>query len=57
MIIYKRLGWKLLLNENQTININGEEIAILGVENWGSLDRFQKYGDLDKAIKGLKINQ
>ncbi len=51
---YKRLGWKLLLNENQTIKIGEDEIAILGVENWGSLSRFQKYGDLDKAIKGVQ---
>lgn len=51
---YKRLGWKLLLNENQTIEIGGEEIAIIGVENWGSLSRFQKYGDLDKAVLGVE---
>jgi len=51
---YKRLGWKLLLNENHTIKIGEEEIAIVGVENWGSLSRFQKYGDLDKAIKGVQ---
>ena len=51
---YQRLGWKLLLNENQTIEIGGEEIAIIGVENWGSMSRFQKYGDLDKAIIGVE---
>jgi len=51
---YNRLDWKLLLNENQTIKIGGEEIAIIGVENWGSMGRFQKYGDLDKAIAGVE---
>jgi len=51
---YNRLGWKLLLNENQTIKIGEDEIAIIGVENWGSLNRFQKYGNLDKAIDGVE---
>jgi len=51
---YKRMGWQLLMNENQTIEIGGEEIAIIGVENWGSMSRFQKYGDLDKAIAGVE---
>jgi predicted MPP superfamily phosphohydrolase len=51
---YKRLGWKLLLNENQTVKIGEQEIAIIGVENWGSMGRFQKYGDLDKAIAGVE---
>jgi len=53
---YKRIGWKLLMNENQTIEIEGEEIAIIGVENWGSMGRFQKYGDLEKAIIGVEDN-
>jgi len=51
---YKHLGWKLLLNENQVIEIEGEEIAIIGVENWGSMSRFQKYGDIEKAIAGVE---
>ena len=39
------LGWNLLRNENRRIMVDGEEIAILGCENWGA-GRFQKYGDL-----------
>lgn len=51
---YKRLGWNLLRNKNDIIRKGGQEIAIIGVENWGSLGRFQKYGDLDKAIQGAE---
>jgi predicted MPP superfamily phosphohydrolase len=51
---YHELNWKLLLNENHVLKSGADEIAILGVENWGSLGRFQKYGDLQKAITGVE---
>ncbi|MDG1476531.1 MAG: metallophosphoesterase [Vicingaceae bacterium] len=50
--VHKKLGWKLLLNENHIIEKNNERLAILGVENWGSELRFPKLGDIDKAKKG-----
>jgi hypothetical protein len=52
--LYKDMGWKLLRNENDIINDNGNELAIIGVENWGSMGRFPKHGDLSKAIKGVE---
>jgi predicted MPP superfamily phosphohydrolase len=48
-VTHKNMGWDLLLNENRRIKIEGEEIAILGIENWG-VGRFAKYGQMDKAI-------
>jgi len=48
----KEFGWNLMMNENKSINVDGDKISILGVENWAS-SRFQKYGDLDKAYSGL----
>ena len=39
------------MNENRRLRVNGEEIAIIGVENWGK-GRFSKYGDLSKAHAG-----
>ncbi|MCJ8212085.1 metallophosphoesterase [Mucilaginibacter sp. RS28] len=48
---HKRLGWDLLLNENRRLKIDGEEIGILGVENWGLISRFPKRGRLDLATK------
>jgi len=47
---HKNMGWNLLLNENQKLKIDGDEIAILGIENWG-VGRFAKYGRLDLALK------
>ena len=48
----KQLGWQLLLNENRLLTIKGEQIAIIGVENYSASPRFSKYGNLAKAIKG-----
>jgi predicted MPP superfamily phosphohydrolase len=47
--IHKTLGWDLLRNENRVIEINGEEIAVIGVENSSASPRFHNYGDLAKA--------
>jgi len=49
--IHKNYGWDLLLNENRRLKVDGEEIGILGVENWGKLSRFPKYGRMDLAVK------
>ena len=48
--IHRELGWNLLLNETAFIKRNHEQIAIVGVENWGT-GRFKKSGDLQKALK------
>ena len=50
--VHQKLGWELLRNEHRVIERNGQKIAIAGVENWGALRNFPKYGDLDKALAG-----
>ncbi|MCG3164990.1 MAG: 3',5'-cyclic adenosine monophosphate phosphodiesterase CpdA [Bacteroidia bacterium] len=52
--IHARLGWKLLRNQNQILEKDGAQLAIIGVENWGAAMRFPKYGDLDTAKKGVE---
>ena len=47
-----KMGFKLLMNENLIFTRNEEQIALLGVENWG-LPPFPQYGDLEKANEGL----
>jgi len=47
---HKNMGWNLLLNEHRSIKIGGEEIGILGIENWGA-GRFAKYGRMDLAVQ------
>ena len=49
----KEFGWNLLRNENTNIEVDGERLNIIGVENWAS-SRFQQYGDLDSAYKGIE---
>lgn len=49
---FKRIDFTLLLNEGITLSENGQEIAVLGVENWG-LPPFRQDGDLGKALKDV----
>ncbi|MDB4925669.1 metallophosphoesterase [Mucilaginibacter sp.] len=51
---HKNMGWDLLLNENHRLKVNGEEIGILGCENWGELTRFPKYGKMEPTLKGTE---
>ncbi len=49
---HQKLGFKLLLDENISINIKDEKIKIIGMENWGK-PPFPQNGDLDKAVQGI----
>jgi predicted MPP superfamily phosphohydrolase len=50
---HKVMGWDILMNENRILERNGDTIAILGIENWGT-GRWPKYGKLDQAHKGTE---
>jgi len=54
---YKRIGWRLLNNQNQVFSHSDGKLAVIGVENWGDFGRFPKYGDLDRAVKGTEDAQ
>jgi len=47
---HERMGWDLLMNEHRRLKVDGQEIGILGIENWG-MGRFPKYGRMDHATK------
>lgn len=51
--VHGLMGWDLLLNEHRRLRVSGEEIGVLGVENWGT-GRFPKYGRLDLAKAGTE---
>jgi len=51
--VHQDLGWRLLMNENKSIEKNGEKIKIVGIENWGAKARFPKYGKMDEAMQGV----
>jgi len=48
---HKNMGWDLLLNTHRRLKVGGQEIAIIGIENWGA-GRFSKYGRMDLAVPG-----
>ena len=50
----KQMGWDLLLNQSRFIEKDGQRIAVIGVENWGS--GFKQVGDLNKALTDVSEN-
>lgn len=48
----RKMGWVLLLNEHRIIEIDGQKLAIVGVEN-DSKPPHPARGDLAKAMKGV----
>ena len=47
------MGWRLLINEHVILERNNQQIALIGIENWGARG-FTKYGDMKKAVAGLE---
>lgn len=48
---HEKLGFRLLLDEHVLIEKGGENIVLLGVENWGL--GFGQRGNLNKALRGV----
>lgn len=44
-------GFRLLLNQNATIEKQEQQLALIGVENWGK-PPFPQYGNYQKAVHG-----
>lgn len=47
---HKRMGFRLLMNEHVNLEKEGEQISLVGVENWG-LPPFPQKGDLNRALR------
>ncbi len=52
--VHADLGWRLLMNEHVIIEKNGDQFALLGIENWGAKGRFPKYGKMQEAYPGTE---
>jgi len=52
--VHAALGWRLMMNEHTALEKNGEQIALIGIENWGAKARFPKYGRMDLAYPGTE---
>jgi predicted MPP superfamily phosphohydrolase len=48
------LGWKLLLNQHTYIEKDGEQIGLIGVENWSARRMFTQYGNMTAATHDMK---
>ena len=48
--VHKVMGYDLLMNDHRRLKVDGEEIGILGIENWG-MGRFPKYGKMELAVQ------
>ena len=53
-LVHAQLGWRLLMNEHVLFEKGGEQIALLGIENWGAKGRFPKYGKMQEAYPGTE---
>lgn len=51
---HQKLGWELLRNEHRVIEIGGSRLGIIGVENYSTLPRFPRKGDMQKAVAGME---
>jgi predicted MPP superfamily phosphohydrolase len=52
--IHGELGWRLLMNEHVALEKNGEQIALIGIENWSAKARFPKHGKMNEAYPGAE---
>ncbi len=52
--VHANAGWKLMMNEHVALERNGEEIALIGIENWGGNLHFPRYGKMDQAYLGAE---
>lgn len=49
-----KLGWRLLWDEHVPIDKDGQQIALIGIQNWSGLRNFSRYGNLTKAYAGTE---
>ena len=52
--MHEIMGWRLLMNEHVALKRGGDEIALLGIENWSAKARFPKHGRMDLAYPGAE---
>lgn len=52
--VHAVMGWRLLMNEHVILKKGDDEIAVLGIENWGAKGRFPKYGKMQEAYPGTE---
>ena len=51
---HAKMGWKLLWDEHVALEKNGQQIALIGIQNYSALRNFARYGNLAKAYEGTQ---
>ncbi|GAB3572814.1 metallophosphoesterase [Spirosoma luteolum] len=51
---HKQMGWDILLDENRIITLNGDKLALIGVQNLGFGPAALRAGNLAKAYAGAQ---
>ncbi|PMD96265.1 metallophosphatase [Siphonobacter sp. BAB-5405] len=51
--VHREMGYDLLLDEHRFLEMGGEKLAIIGIQNWGT-GGFAQYGNLKKAAAGTE---
>jgi predicted MPP superfamily phosphohydrolase len=49
----RNMGFDLLLNEHRIVRRDSDSIVIAGMENWGTVKRMPRNGDVKKTLAGL----
>jgi predicted MPP superfamily phosphohydrolase len=52
--VHADLGWRLLMNEHVVLERDGQQVALIGIENWSAKARFPKHGRMDLAHAGTE---
>ncbi|SDL98199.1 hypothetical protein SAMN05421823_109196 [Catalinimonas alkaloidigena] len=52
--VHREMGWDLLIDEHRLLRVDGESLAVIGIQNYSGNDRFPKYGNLPKAHHGTE---
>jgi predicted MPP superfamily phosphohydrolase len=48
------MGWRLLMNEHVVLERQGQQIVLIGIENWSAKARFPKHGKMWEAYPGAE---
>ncbi len=52
--LQKQMGWTLLRDRNELIDIKGKTLGLIGMENASAKEYFRNYGDIEKAYPGVE---
>lgn len=52
--VHASMGWRLLMNEHVCFEKDGQQICLIGIENWSAKGNFTRYGKMAEAHKGTE---